>query len=365
MKNVLHLKRFVAFSAFFAWLLLASGVVCAGEKTKLTVGALSITGHAKLFVAQEQGFFAEEDLEVELPLFTNSSDSIAAFRAGKLDVAAIGVAVILSHISHGQDAVFIAGAMGQDSMYITSAEKAPGIRSVDDLRGKKIGVVRMAIGDVVLRWALDQRGIQWGKDLQPFELKNPAAVIEAVKKGEVDVGAIWGPYDQGLAEKGLAVALRSEELLPGHPCCRIVLRTEDLNARPDVWVRFLRAILKAERYSKSADPRHRANTVDNIAKYVRLDKELVKNAFYGAALDQTTDPNADGIQIIWNVMNNTKIVNSGDDIQNFVEQGPYKSALESLIREDPDPFWAQAYATLNARNAVARGGGRSNTHWRH
>ena len=364
MKNFPYLKRLGALAALLASFFLASGGALADEKTKLIVGVLSITGHAKMFVAQEQGFFAKENLEVELPLFTSSSDIIAAFRAEKLDVAATGVAALLSHISHGQDAVIIAGAMGQDSMYITRAENAHTIKSLEDVRGKKVAVVRTAIGDVVLRWALDQRGIKWGKDTEPFELKNPAAVIEAVKKGEVDVGAIWGPYDRGLEEKGLAVVLRSEELLPGHPCCRIALRTEDLNARPEVWVRFLRAVLKAERYSHSDDPEHRANTVADIAKYVRLDKELIRNAFYEAALDQTTDPNANGIQIIWDVMNNTKIIDSGDDIQKFVEPGPYRSALESLIREEPnDPFWVQALATLNERDAAAKGGGRSNTHW--
>ncbi|MDR1947430.1 MAG: ABC transporter substrate-binding protein [Desulfovibrio sp.] len=344
--------------------LLSLGAARAAEPTKLVVGAMPITGHAKFFVAKERGIFAEEGLDVELAIFTSGADGIAAFRAEKLDAAAFGTATPLAHISRGEDALIIAGIMGQDSMYITTPEKADTVRSVKDLKGKKIAVVRLASGDVVLRWALKQNGIDLNKDVQFIELKNPTAVIEAVKKGSVDVGALWGPYDQGAEEKGFKVVLDSADLLPGHPCCRLIVRTPELNIRGDAWVRLLRALLKAELYSRNDDATHRENTVNDIAKYVKVDKTLIKNAFYGARLDQTTDPNADGLQKIWDIMNFIKVIDSSDDIQRFIEPGPYRTALESLIREAPDePFWKQALQTLNERDAAAKGGGRSDIHW--
>ena len=55
------------------------------------------------------------------------------------------------------------------------------IAGVTDLKGKKVATVRMASGDAVLRGALKDKGINWKTDLQIFELKSPAAVIEAVK----------------------------------------------------------------------------------------------------------------------------------------------------------------------------------------
>ncbi|MDR2051093.1 MAG: ABC transporter substrate-binding protein [Deltaproteobacteria bacterium] len=336
----------------------------AAELIKLTVGAMPITGQAKFFVAKERGIFLEEGLDVELAIFTSGADGIAAFRAEKLDAGAFGTATPLAHISRGEDALIIAGIMGQDSMYITTPERADSVRSVKDLKGKKIAVVRLASGDVVLRWALQQNGLDLKKDVEFIELKNPTAVIEAVKKGQADVGALWGPYDQGAEEKGFKVVLDSADLLPGHPCCRLIVRTGELNSRGDVWVRLLRSLLKAEFYSRSGDPAHRENTVNDIAKYVKLDKELIRNAFYGARLDQSTDPNASGLQKIWDIMNFIKVIDSKDDIQRFIEPGPYKTALESLIRESPDePFWREALAVLNERDTVAKGGGRSDIHW--
>jgi NitT/TauT family transport system substrate-binding protein len=362
-----HVFQPTALAAILLALLLAVPLApaSAAEPIRLVVGAMPITGHAKFFVAKERGIFAEEGLDVELAIFTSGADGIAAFRAEKLDAGAFGTATPLAHISRGEDALIIAGIMGQDSMYITTPEKAGTVKSVADLKGKKIAVVRLASGDVVLRWALQNKGIDL-KEVEFIELKNPTAVIEAVKKGQADVGAIWGPYDQGAAEKGFAVVLDSADLLPGHPCCRLAVRTGELNTRGDTWVRLLRALLKAELYSSSGDAARREHTVNDIAKYVKLDKELIKNAYYGARLDQTTDPNADGLQKIWDIMNFIKVIDSSDDIRNFIEPGPYRTALESLIKEAPDEaFWKAALKTLDERDAAARGGGRSNVHWKY
>ena len=357
-------QRLGTFFALMLAFIFLPGGAGAKELTKLNVGALTITGHGKIFVAKERGFFEDEGLDVELALFTSSSDIVTALRAGKVDVCATGISALLSHIARGEDALLIGGEMSDDSSYITTLENVGTIKSVEDFKGKKIAVVRTAIGETVLRYALAQRGIKWGEDIQPVELKNPANIIEAVKSGQADVGAIWGPYDQGAEKKGVAVVLRSEQLMSDHPCCRIAIKAALLNERAKVLVSFLRAILKAERYSQSDDPGHRETTVNDIAKYLHLDKDLVRNAYYGGSLGQTTDPNASGIQKIWDIMNETKIIDSKDDIQNFIEPGPYRAALESLAKEEPDDaFWARALETLNERNAAPKGGGRSGTHW--
>ena len=44
----------------------------------LKVGYLPVTGHAKFFVAKEQGLFAKEGLDVELIEFVNSADGLNA-----------------------------------------------------------------------------------------------------------------------------------------------------------------------------------------------------------------------------------------------------------------------------------------------
>ena len=65
----------------------ASLLVQAAETNtvSLKVGHLPVTGHAKFFVAKEEGFFKDEGLNVELVEFANSADGLAALRAGKFE----------------------------------------------------------------------------------------------------------------------------------------------------------------------------------------------------------------------------------------------------------------------------------------
>ena len=207
---------------------LAAGSQAVYALDHVRVGYLPVTGHAKFFVAKEFGIFEKEGIDAELIEFINSADGLGALRAGKLDVGAFGTTAPLVHISQGADLRIIAGIMGEDAAIITTAENAPKIKSLADLKGKKVATIRLATGDAVLRGALEKEGINWKTDLQIFELKSPPAVAEAVRSGQVDAGVTWGPHDITAENSGLVVVIRSRSLSPGHPCCRLVAMEEEI-----------------------------------------------------------------------------------------------------------------------------------------
>lgn len=320
---------------------------------KVTVGYLPVTGHAKFFVAKEQGFFAQEGIDVELIEFANSADGLNALRAGKLDIGAFGTTAPLIHISKGADLRIIGGVMGEDAAIITTQANSTAIKKVTDLKGKKVATVRLATGDAVLRGALDKNNIDWHKDLQIFELKNPPAVIEAVKSGQVDAGVVWGPHDLRAEEQGLKVVVRSSELAPGHPCCRLTLDNARLQAKekesPELWSRFLRAFLKAQKFTQE----NRAATINSVAKYVKLDTALLAKAFYGGHLEQGSDPNLHGVKDFYKTMQNSEQVDAGSpkDIGPFVNSNYYLKALTGLAKESPkDPYWQKLLVEFQKRD---------------
>jgi NitT/TauT family transport system substrate-binding protein len=313
---------------------------------KLRIGYLPVTGHAKFFVAQEQSFFAKEGLEVELLEFQNSADGINALKAAKIDVGAFGTTAPLVHISKGTDLRIIGGIMGEDAAIVTTPANAGKIKAVADLRGKKIATVRLASGDAVLRGALHDAGLDWKKDVQIFELKNPPAVIEALKTGQVDAGVVWGPHDFRAEEQGLQIVARSKTLQPGHPCCRLTVRAEQLKERA-TWVKLVRAILRAEKFAREDHP----HTVDAIVKYLKLDRALIEKAYYSGYLDQTSDPNTRGVRKFWSIMQASEFVESKDGIDGHVEASIYKEALDALAKESPkDAYWAELEKKFAERN---------------
>jgi NitT/TauT family transport system substrate-binding protein len=338
---------FNLFATIFTAVLFLLPVASAQAGTPLKVGYLPVTGHAKFFVAKEQGLFAKEGLDVELIEFQNSADGLSAIRAGKLDIGAFGTTAPLVHISKGADLRIIGGIMGEDAALITTAENAPKVKRIADLKGKKVATVRLASGDAVLRGALNQAGIDWRKDLEIFELKNPPAVIEAVKSGQVDAGLVWGPHDLRAEEQGLKVVIRSDELSPGHPCCRLTLEQKTLQQSPETWERFLKAILRAEKFAQE----NRKETIAAIAKYVKLDPALLVKAYYSEHLDQSSDPNVKGIDGFWKTMQASSFVESTQTIAAFIDTSIYRKALESLAKENPkDTYWQKLLKAFSERN---------------
>jgi NitT/TauT family transport system substrate-binding protein len=350
--------------SFGLWVIagfILTGVVSARAEgdDSLKIGYLPATGHGKIFVAQERGYFAEEGLKVELVEFINSADGIAAIRSGKIDVGGFGTVAPLLQISTGADLRVIGGLMGEDASIITTPEKAESLKKVADLKGKKVATIRLATGDVILRAAVHDAGLSWKDDLEIFELKGPGAVIEAVKNGQVDAGVVWGPHDASAINQGLKVVIVSADLYPGHPCCRLTVDGEQYQKRAADWKRFLRAVLKAERYALTGGPEHQKQTVDDIRKYAKLDADLIDKSYYHAHLDQSTDPNAEGVKNIWQIINEAGFVQTNEDALRFIETRAYQEALESLLAEEPaDAYWLKLKEVFVKRNTGAYGGGR-------
>jgi len=315
--------------------------------TPLKVGYLPVTGHAKFFVAKEYGLFAQEGLNVELIEFQNSADGLAALRAGKLDLGAFGTTAPLVHIAKGANLRIIGGVMGEDAALVTTAANASKVRTIADLKGKKVATVRLATGDAVLRGALERAKINWKTDLQIFELKSPPAVIEAVKSGQVDAGLVWGPHDLRAEEQGLKVVIRSKSLAPGHPCCRLTVDEKSLASNAATWEHFIRAFLLAEKYTRD----HHKETIAAIAKYVKLDPALLERAYYSDNLDQASDPNVKGVSDFWATMQSSEFVDSKQSIRPYIDTTVYKKALDGLAKENPkEPYWKKLQKTFSQRD---------------
>ena len=324
----------------------ASNAAPAHAAVKIKVGHLLVPGQAKIFIAKELGYFAEEGLDVELVEFTNSADGLSALRAGKLDFGTFGATAPLFHIGKGADIRIIGGIHNEDAALIATPEKAAQIKTVADLKGRKIAVVRLSSGDAALRNKLLELGLDPKKDVQIFELKSPPAVIEAVRAGEVDAGTVWEPHIVRAQEAGLKVIARSHDLMPGHPCCRLVVQARDVTERPQVIEGFLTALLKAEKYGHD----HRDGAVDIITKYLKLDRAIIDKSYLN---DQPTDPDLANTTRFWNVMRKSGFIEQDKNIADFVDTRFYKRALDKLAKAEPnEPFWQTQERDFAARDVA-------------
>ena len=73
------------------------------EKTEFNIGYLNSTAHLLAFVAEEEGYFDEEGLDVTLTQFSSAAELASGLESEKLDVAFIGSVPTLTFQSTGHD----------------------------------------------------------------------------------------------------------------------------------------------------------------------------------------------------------------------------------------------------------------------
>ncbi len=114
----------------------------AGEQngTPLKVGYASVSGtRIALWAARDQGFFARQGLQVELVLIASSSRGLPALLAGEIPIYAGSAETAAQAAVRGADLVIIAGEGATPYKLIVQ----PGIKNIEQLKGKKIGVDRI------------------------------------------------------------------------------------------------------------------------------------------------------------------------------------------------------------------------------
>ncbi|HEY3274115.1 MAG TPA: ABC transporter substrate-binding protein [Methanocella sp.] len=310
----------------------------------LRLGYLANSGHALTFVAQEEGFFAKQGLNIQLSSFPNSASGHDALIAGKLDVIAMGSTAPVVYITKGNDLRYIGGLMGEGTAAVTLPQNVEKYTNFGNWKGKNIATVRMSTGDVVYRSALKAAGINATTETNIQELLTPQAVMDAVTSGKADIGIVWLPYQQLAPQQGLSIINYGDQFYPGHPCCRYVVSNTTLQLGRDSLVRFEKAIIEADAFVAN----NKDKTITDVSKYAKFNNSVIYDSIYMGHFTYSPDPNKKGIEQWWKNMQDIGYINTTLNVDDFIDTSVYKQALDELIREYPDePVYKELLAEYN------------------
>jgi NitT/TauT family transport system substrate-binding protein len=183
----------------------------AGSSTKVTLGFSAWPGWFPWQVAQEQGLFAKNNVEVELKYFDSYTDSLTALSTGNLDANSQTLNDTLSSVSGGAKQTIVLvndNSTGNDQIIAR-----PGINSVADLKGKKVAVEQGTVDHYLLLLALRKAGLS-PSDIELKALLTDAAAA-AFLAGQVDAVGAFAPFTTtALGLKG-SKALTTSADFPG------------------------------------------------------------------------------------------------------------------------------------------------------
>lgn len=187
------------------------------QPDRLRIGYLTMPGNVLYFIANEKGYFTDENLDVEMYMFKSGSEGISALISDKIDTGCFGTGAELSLLAKEAEISIFGGQMSQGSGIITKPDRVDEFKDFKNYKGKTLGLVRMSTGDVLFRTGLIEAGLEINKDVKIVELDSAASIIEAIKKDEIDAGGVWIPHIKNSELQGLKVAMYSGEVLKMHP----------------------------------------------------------------------------------------------------------------------------------------------------
>ncbi len=232
--------------AVFGLGLLTALPAAANEKLTVMLDWLVNPDHAALVVAQEKGYFADEGLDVELIAPADPNDPPKMVAAGKADLAVDYQPQLLMQVNEGLPLTRIATLVATPLNCLMVLDSGP-IKSIKDLKGKKVGFSVSGFEDALLATMFEKNGMS----LKDVTLVNVNFTLSpAVISGQVDavIGAFRNVEVQQMAvENHPARAFYPEE--EGVPPYDELILIANKNKRDDPRFRkFVDAVERATLY---------------------------------------------------------------------------------------------------------------------
>ncbi len=197
----------------------------------VVLGYSSWAGWWPWAIAQEEGLFAANGLNIELKWFDGYLESLQAFSAGQLDAncQTLNDTIAFAPNSiNGQVVVLVNDNSAGNDKIIVAEE----INTIQDLKGKKVALEEGLVDDFLLTLALEINGMS-REDIQIVNLETGAAAA-AFASGQVDaVGAFPPFWLTALKREGSKELLSSKEFPGAIPDLLVVSRTL-VNEKPEV-----------------------------------------------------------------------------------------------------------------------------------
>lgn len=170
------------------------------------VGQVVLPIFAPLYVADAKGYFKDEGIKLDLQAVQSGSVAVPLASSGQLDVVVAGFSAgLFSAINTGLD-VKVVGSMGvsdgNTTKSPTSLVGSKDVKSIEDLRGKKIGAAGGlgATGAWLLNLALKTAGMTTA-DVTVVNLGNPD-MPAALANGSIDAGLMSAPFSTNAIAAG-------------------------------------------------------------------------------------------------------------------------------------------------------------------
>lgn len=229
--------------AILALLCLSSAALSAQDVVRL--GNLKFAHYGAVSYMKELA--PKYRLKIEERMFAKGIDISPAIVAGEIDASASAADAAVAGRAAGVPIYVVAGFAKGGARIVVRPDA--GIRSLKDLKGKKVGVARGGAQELLLLAELAKAGLSWsdkpGKDVLVLYLPF-ADLNQALMAKNIDAMCQSEPYSSQAINKAFGVELMKPYDTPlGEPIRALVITEKLYRERRDVAQRFLLCFVEA------------------------------------------------------------------------------------------------------------------------
>lgn len=182
---------------FGAWYFTSSLATYSGTSESITIGGFPYDASALIYIAQDQGLFAGNGLNVTLRNYNSSLSAINGLLKNEVDFSVSSEYNIVG-ATYKRANISVIGSIDKFETVYLVGRKDKGIVNVSDLKGKKIGVDRCGIGGFYLGRFLDLHGMSI-REVTLVDMP-PSQFVESLTNGSIDA-LISGAYIDQIQER--------------------------------------------------------------------------------------------------------------------------------------------------------------------
>ncbi|ELS02872.1 ABC transporter, substrate-binding protein, aliphatic sulfonates family [Xenococcus sp. PCC 7305] len=218
-------------------------VAQSSSQMKMTLGGVTWIGLTPFYIAQEKGFFADENLEVKLQIFGANTDYVSAFLANRIDGCISCVtseAVVLADKGKDYKIVLVQdNSAGGDGILARNS-----ITSLADFKGKKVAAEQGGVGHFFLLQVLKEVGLT-GNDITIINADASTAAA-AYQAGNVEIASTYAPFlSQANEAQPDGRIIYDSSKMPTAITDFYTFDSKYIDANPEAVTAFVKAIVKA------------------------------------------------------------------------------------------------------------------------
>jgi NitT/TauT family transport system substrate-binding protein len=200
-------------------------------KDAIVIGYSNWAGWWPWAIAEQEGLFTKNNINVQMKWFDGYLESMEAFAAGQLDGNCQTLNDTISFAAdsvNGQVAILVNdNSAGNDKIIVTED-----INTVEDLKGKKVAIEEGVVDDFLLSLALESKGMKRDDvEIVPLETGAAAAAFAA---GQADAVGAFPPFWLTALKREGSKELISSKEFPGAIPDLLVVSQKLIDGKPDV-----------------------------------------------------------------------------------------------------------------------------------